>query len=93
MEILERCPRLKTYVTISELQVLMHLYEHISFLFNPKTPAAQCEILSITDIVFKEILGAFMKQQWQDKKHVLKSLSYFKLLTEAQVKRTLFHIL
>ncbi|KAH8398020.1 hypothetical protein KR222_010198, partial [Zaprionus bogoriensis] len=55
---------------------------------------SQCEILSITDDVFKKYLGPFIKKQWQEKKHALRSLSYFDFLNEEQIVRacSLCHI-
>lgn len=54
---------------------------------NTYVTTSTCELLSITDDEFNTILRPFMNKQWLEKKHALKSLSYFDFLTEDQLIR------
>ncbi|XP_023160867.1 uncharacterized protein LOC111592712 [Drosophila hydei] len=46
-----------------------------------------CEVLYITDDEFKDVLGKFMRKQWQQKKAALSSVEHFNFFTEAQIVR------
>lgn len=49
-----------------------------------------CEVLYITDDEFKDVLGKFMRKQWQQKKAALSSVEHFNFFTEAQVNHIRF---
>ncbi|XP_060663231.1 uncharacterized protein LOC132796175 [Drosophila nasuta] len=54
---------------------------------NTYVTISSCELLCITELEFRTILGPFMRKQWADKKTALKTLNYFDFFTEEQIVR------
>ncbi|XP_064537076.1 uncharacterized protein LOC135427486 [Drosophila montana] len=58
---------------------------------NSYVALSPCEVLSITEDDFRNILGPFMIKQWHEKKMALRSLNYFDFLTDEQIVRACYY--